>query len=1523
MEVYYFDLATGVELQTPTAPLTKPINNSYLEYWLQHHGLESKFYIGKFNNECGDAERQRLEKFGKFLVCTNGRDGYFTDQETARLIVEGDPNRGISPIFAAGQYSPHNLVAYGGLIPSDGMATVQIGGRQPVIILVIDDVARSAGAQPILDAQGNPLPDAALSLLYDKMGDGTLLLASQHFEKLLSPEEREYIVSNIFGENDQIGDDLSTIANELDAIDTAAAAIERKIANFTSTTVSQFRAATPDMPGMIKGTLTASDWCRRLGVDAIIASNCIKGDDGRLSNPGINTLGQLWVNRKSDGKYGKQVVGPQVKGTIPEATQNELNPQLLRQSQELAALASDPLRLARYFVEREEEKTAKHEEAITRTRNDYLLEILKADQYGLLSRFSKVNYELQKKVRGQWLNNAVSGIDLPSAMAQNHAALKPWEVCNKNLPDGAIIAYYRSPLPNVGAVAIAINNLQAIQQADPEAFAKTGISYLNPWTSKSISITDFDGDANGYFVGFLPTISDLPTQIRAKLRGQGTDPAAQYEAGRSLFERMIRDLDPRIAPADYPLAVREFIERNAPDKRPPEVVKAPKQKHPWHGGESHGQALWRAWAITADNPTGKVANTGIILQSFAWECLYCPPVQQEELLQTIGSQFSQLLRQAQSGRLKIPTNAELMNQGFPSYDFLPRISEIVTGINALPTLAGQERQTAIAQQLNQVSRLLTDMVNGPIATNLQTAVDTAKSCRGIDEDIQAFAKALAYKDHALRQSQKDPNIFIGGQTMPTNTSEPIGWGVEQTNQLFQDIRLPEVKNEVFRDLFPKEFSPAQEAKALAIAQPYNATIQRAADASDRLKEQREEDLKPTILLTSNRTGQSLTLIQPKPAALDLHGQEGVAVSILHESQGKLLAILEDSNQVLGQVALNDIQALNLKTLIPPGHSIQFNANLTSQPAYALQNEPDLLFKAASHQFKQEIGQIPTEERQAYANALWRHSEGMGVVLRAFTPEICQQLQTIPTITLTGLHRETNQAGALPPGEYEICFREYGYLDKLQQPRYSPCIAVVTDAGELDYGAIDSRSLRLPYGSQAHALITPDLNGKVAHLEVLEVLSIGQGRYPSETLTSRAGLQVPEAQPIQLLSDTSQRLAQVLPFPSATPVATLRVAEPQPTYSVSSPTLKIVTDGACSGNPGPGGWAAILKRGDTYLEFGGAVAETTNNRMELSAIIEGLKAGKAEGILQIGVDIHIITDSQYVINCAEGEWQRKSNRDLWGKYDLTSAGLNLTFEWVRGHKGHELNERADKIAQGFAKGKPPTLRREPEQKPEPELIIRGKPIKMVFPLKLHGEVNPLPVQTCFEAMRGYGRCHTTRRYEPYAAYGFQAGDMALATDGQREIVVRVGEQYKITSEMLADSAYQIQWAAREKHSAQELQSFQGKTTWGLHFEPLGDFVDGQIIPFPPRDMDIISLTRKELLDYYSTLKADAPLKGQILNLGNQLKIIYQHENNSSNLPPLEYRHPLVVVSLLDYQRLRNSQILIQSLTQIRKEATLEL
>ncbi|MCY7282715.1 MAG: hypothetical protein LH679_04570, partial [Cyanobacteria bacterium CAN_BIN43] len=687
-----------------------------------------------------------------------------------------------------------------------------------------------------------------------------------------------------------------------------------------------------------------------------------------------------------------------------------------------------------------------------------------------------------------------------------HSQLEPWEVCNKDLPHGALVAYYRSPLPNVSAVAIAINNTEILKTEDPEAYGKSGVAYLSPWTAKNIAITDFDRDANGYFVGYLPQVANLPEQIRQQLAVTVEQSSAnRYEAGRSHFANLIAQMQTNpdqspIRPGEYPLAVQEFIDRNDPERKPPDIAKQPKETHPWHEGESRSAATWRAWQATADSPIGKVANVGMILQSLAWETQYCPDQKNESLLQEISSSYEKLLK---GGKL---------NDNPYFRDIQDDLKAIAQARQELSKITDpQERQTYIQVQLDNTHKLLSGIASGANAKNLQTAVDSAKSHKGIDEEIHKLAHALAYKPHHLRQHQKDGRVYLHDKTMPTNTEEPIGWGVEQANQLYQDSKLPELDNKTFRDLIPKSCTPAQEAAAVRLAQQYNDQIKAAVSARERLHQKRSEDEQPTLTVMSSTSEREITLqrlcgADPESRS-PIWRAEGVQADwqIRLERNEKIndwnpekltatLIYIDDTgikqHQKIGYVSPESVEKHQLEKLLAKQESLTISApRVKLNSAYGLRNDADELFAKATKELQEAIAQISPEERMAYASVLWHRSEGMGIVLRAFTPELCQQLQQLPEIELRGIQRPTNEAGQIPDGEYIVRFSEYSYTsDFSQRQNISPSVAIVMEDGsEKQFGAISDTSMRMPKGSLAKVLIETESSGKLARMQVVEKL----------------------------------------------------------------------------------------------------------------------------------------------------------------------------------------------------------------------------------------------------------------------------------------------------------------------------------------------------------------------------------------------------------------------------------------------------
>ena len=136
----------------------------------------------------------------------------------------------------------------------------------------------------------------------------------------------------------------------------------------------------------------------------------------------------------------------------------------------------------------------------------------------------------------------------------------------------------------------------------------------------------------------------------------------------------------------------------------------------------------------------------------------------------------------------------------------------------------------------------------------------------------------------------------------------------------------------------------------------------------------------------------------------------------------------------------------------------------------------------------------------------------------------------------------------------------------------------------------------------------------------------------------------------------------------------------------SQRVEIYTDGACRGNPGPGGWGVLLRFGDNEKELCGGEYNTTNNRMELTAAIKGLTAIKKGSVVTLTTDSKYVKNgiTQWITNWKNKGWrtankQQVKNQDLWQQLDELSQNHNITWDWVRGHSGHRENEIADVLA----------------------------------------------------------------------------------------------------------------------------------------------------------------------------------------------------------------------------------------------------
>ena len=1130
-----FDIKTGKPIQVsiegqPQTAL-KPVENAYLEHWLATNEIEAQLSVARFYESVNDADRRRLESEGKHLVFTSGSDGYFTDRATAQLMTLGSET--VTPIYTGDRNSPHNMVAYGGLISSDGVASTSLSSARLLVIddeRVIDDEYRKHGATPLVDRNGQPVSPEQLAALYDKMGDGTMLVSDRTMRALQTPEEREQIAVKT-AEKNKLSGDITTLAQELEQIDATAINSEQQEIALARRTVVQFRAASPDLPGIAKGTMMASSyWCDRLGVDAIISANDIKGADQRLLSPGIKEVSNFWINRKAQAQYGEQSVGPQVKYTIPEATQAEFNPRIQQQAEEFVQVAGEFNALSQHYMEQKEREQARpsnslDDEAVQTQRSDWLYEVLSADKYGQLTGQAQVVRGLSRYARGEWRRLAESGISVPSAMAQHHSQLKPWEVCNKDLPHGAIVAYYRSPFPNVGAAAIAINNTAIIQERDREAFSKDGVAYLSPWTAKNIAITDFDGDRNGFFVGHTATVPDLPEQLREQLASINSLPLGQqYEAGRALLSDMMRQCEAgqesRLTPADYPQAVQEFAARNAPEVKPPQINKQTKEKHPWQEGEAHTAATWRAWKVTADNPVGMVANAGMTLQALALEMKYASPEVRETLVRQHSAHFEKLLSKVKAGEVSIPSDDWLSEQGFsPFYE--ERIGDIAGVGKKLDYCQDPQRCNGISETYSQyIATLFSEVANGPNALNLQTAVDMAKSSRGIDRELHRFVTALQYKRDAFRQNKDNPQVYGPDyQPMPTSMEEPVSWNVQAVNASYSQaqlgLKLEERPHEQFRNVLPGRAPKSLEDSLKQTRIDYDQLVRTAMRNKARVRQSNAADQQPTMLVRAT-SGREFALqeIRDEKGSLPIWRAEGKqqpwTIMVTRDTQTKSdrkrfpaqLTFLDSQGNKrvkdIGFVSPESAQKHELEERLTRAGFLSATApEVTLRVPFVQQNDTDMLYAQAERCLQTALepppGQDPEAHRQAIFTEFWgSHYTGHKIVMLHGTDVLCDRLSRAPEITVGQLKISSEVAQrAIERSPHTIQFGEDFFPSKGGE--VLPSVSVLKPNGDrFLIGAVAGRNIALPEGATYMAAFFKNPSSeKVIDIQIMELPAVAQ------------------------------------------------------------------------------------------------------------------------------------------------------------------------------------------------------------------------------------------------------------------------------------------------------------------------------------------------------------------------------------------------------------------------------------------------
>jgi hypothetical protein len=1163
-----FDIKTGrpiLEYDPVTKGQTqsyKAVDVAYLQHWLKARGLErAPLYTADFYEGINPSDNERLLKQGKHIIFTGGTSGkyvsaYFTDAATAQAILIGNERE--PPLYELGDKSAHYAVAYGSLPISDCYKEAIVKGGKGRSILIVDDEAQSVGSKPITDRDGNPVKD--LSDLLSKMGDGTMLLPTGLMRELLLEKEVQTIIRRAVTQTDRaLNEELGVVGEWLDEVtgdkvedelvaliaaeyrangrigtfhvhvDTAKT-INKLLDRAANESVIQFRAAITDTPGMFKGMMKTSAWCERLGVAAIVSKNCIKGNGVDLDTVGILKLNKgatLWIGRKEVATWGEQSVGMQVKICIPSATERELNPLALARAGRLTEIAVDPYLLGQKYIEDDRRKKSNlaividdNGEVSGQVRQkDALADLLALDVNGELTQMPTIQRRLTEALQTSWIDAATSGVEVPSAVAQHHGKLDVWEICNRKLAHGAVVAFYRSPVPNVSAFALGVNNLD-LKDVDPESYNKRGVIYVNPWTAKEIAISDFDGDRFGQFVGY---VAKDPAAFIGQMRevvSAYQSPVRRYEAFHAALEQSI-ELGTEFERSTFPLSVDELAVATSLEHRPQQIKKAVKVAHEWNrqSNQPISEAIFTTWTKVAANAISKVASLGMNLQMLAQNAINTPAHEKAALLNRVGMAFSKLKN--------IPSDDTLINAGLPALDLANRTRRVTALSGRLFVQeATQESTQLVTQGLTEIATILKDYAEYPIASQLQVAVDSLKSSNGIDEDLFKFGLALCYQQNEVRAEIKADWVYSVDKSpprglstvLPANTYEPIGEHVRAVNDIFEsvlqaqrDIKIGrEDLNAAFRQIVPLSHDSQDSALVDDYVSQYRAARDNLSAATARQTEQRFEDKQPTLTITSASSGKTFEVhrtiqaqnkntvnknriwelapsqvyrfsIQANPTA----GADPYLVNLIDANDNKIAILGSTTYEMLEQ---GNFDRAQLDEAISQRGAVKLQGRVELHPPRMMINDTDR-HKAVMTQVLANLkAAIPPEREDAALSAIWygnqstdrrvrNSSAGMSIATKILPDRLGAYLGVKRTLDLGHV---TEYGGILADSNTTLDLRIDNLIKKEGAGAVPMVSAILPDGSTVELGGILKSAPPPPPGS----IISGTVTRKVRDIDIV-------------------------------------------------------------------------------------------------------------------------------------------------------------------------------------------------------------------------------------------------------------------------------------------------------------------------------------------------------------------------------------------------------------------------------------------------------
>ena len=751
--------------------------------------------------------------------------------------------------------------------------------------------------------------------------------------------------------------------------------------------------------------------------------------------------------------------------------------------------------------------------------------------YSQLIEHAKVVDELERFMQSEWEDVATGGMYVPCAVAQPHRGLGPNEVCFKDLPHGAQVALYRSPVANVAAFDVFTNNLEAIRTTDWEAYQQNGVSYMNPATAKRLVI-DFDGDR----VAIIPAEDIQPTKTQT-LEGLGEAevfipnlPHGQavtlYHSGnqcstftnniqlRDTVAGEINDRPERLSQVfippsldlnpDRPVHVgyydglhgyqrlhAEVLELNAPDRKPVQVEK--EKKIPRNAANGF-PTLASAALDAADNPTGAVANNGMKLEALRWDLLYTPDADKEGVLDLVSGHAAKLLKDALDPKHELvipPPTAK-------GYDFKAALQAIARSQTLVNVSDPAVRLEQVKAQLALVDRFLFQ-VEGLNAVQLQRAVDTPKSALVVNKAEFSFCREVAgYQDVGWVKEKNELDLYRNGRMLTATTHDPVSWLVRATNAQYQDSRLESQVNRSYRQLCPQDTFTAEQGKvALTVATTYNSQIAQSIDIENVAK----TEAGPTLLLKMQQGRElkvtNLTLFDPSGAKPIWAAKAGQPLDI------KIVRNEKTSRQASKEMgkgwkthktheyrveAIIDGQKHTIGTLSPQSVAdlSQWQGNsgrgidgtdmqgLTPKLGISMDREDAKQLRLAADANLKPWGEsIPPTDRTAYCHALW-HNQGQKLAIKLFPEVMAEQLAEfrLHETRAIGLQFETNEWGAsLPTGPVAV---RVAIETADNNNRGKTVIQLAAEDGQWkSLGPVSSDFYSLPIGTVAQATVAPN------------------------------------------------------------------------------------------------------------------------------------------------------------------------------------------------------------------------------------------------------------------------------------------------------------------------------------------------------------------------------------------------------------------------------------------------------------------